>query len=66
MFIDMGQADRSLYRNPRAEQPRLPWVMAINMAAKKMGYGHFLDVPDARVGELHSTARGIQVAQSKE
>lgn len=55
-FVDMGQADSSLYAKPRAEQSVIPWTRALIIAAKEMGYDHYCDVPDARVEELKQIA----------
>lgn len=59
-MIDMGQADRSLYRRPSGEQHRLAWTIALNRAARAMGFEHHMDVPNEQVESLKSTARDIQ------
>lgn len=59
-MIDMGQADRSLYRQPSREQHRLDWTIALNRAASAMGFDHYMDVPDEQVESLKSRARDVQ------
>lgn len=59
-MIDMGQADRSLYRRPTREQHRIAWTIALNRAARAMGFEHHMDVPDEQVESLKSKARDIQ------
>lgn len=63
-MVDMGQADRDLYRQIRA-QPRLSWTTALLMAADDMGYEHWMDVPRDMIQELHKIARGIQAAHNE-
>ena len=36
MFVDMGQADASLYRKPSCAQFQVDWLRAIDLAAKEM------------------------------
>ena len=60
MCIDMGQADASLYRKPSCAQFQMAWLRAIDLAASEMGYTNFMDVPDAELDSLKSTARRIQ------
>ena len=43
MFVDMGQADASLYRKPSSAQFEVDWLRAIDLAAKEMGYTHFVN-----------------------
>lgn len=59
-MVDMGQADRSLYRREPREQHRLDWTIALNRAALVMGFEHFMDVPDEQGEILKSTARDIR------
>ena len=59
-MIDMGQADRSLYRRPTREQHHIAWTIALNRAARAMGFEHHMDVPDEQVESLKSKARDIQ------
>lgn len=56
MFVDMGQADASLYPQASPRNSRSTGC-AIDLAAKEMGYTHFMDVPDAELDSLESTAR---------
>lgn len=60
-MVDMGQADRSLYRKPSSMQHKLCWTRALTLAANKMGYGHYMDVPDELDEDLRASARSIQV-----
>ena len=60
MFIDMGQADTSLYRKPGAlKQSVVCWTRALSIAAIDMGHIHYMDVPDADIESLHAQARRI-------
>ena len=61
-MVDMGQADRFLYRKPPSMQHEMCWTRALTVAANKMGYDHYIDVPEGRDEELRASARSIQVA----
>lgn len=58
-MVDMGQADRDLYRQVHAA-PKLGWVAALNLAADEMGYEHWADVPRDMIRELHLIAKNLQ------
>ena len=60
MFVDMGQADASLYRKPSCAQFQVDWLRAIDLAASEMGYTNFMDVPDDKLDSLKSTAKRIK------
>jgi hypothetical protein len=59
-MVDMGQADRTLYRKPASMQHRMAWTIALSRAAEKMGFAHYMDVPDELIEELKTLARLIQ------
>lgn len=59
-MIDMGQADSSLYRRPACEQHRMAWTIALNRAARAMGFDHHMDVPDEKVDDLKTLAHRIR------
>lgn len=61
-MIDMGQADRSLYRTPTEPEHKMPWLFALGKAAQQMGFEHYMDVPDARIDEAKALARDIRAA----
>lgn len=60
-MVDMGQADSGLYRKPLSMQHKMCWTRALTRAAKEMGYGHYMDVPDKQDEELRAKARSIQI-----
>jgi hypothetical protein len=59
-MVDMGQADSGLYRKPVSEQHVMCWTRALGLAAKEMGYGSYMDVPERDVDALKERARDIQ------
>lgn len=60
-MVDMGQADSTLRQKPRRMQHKMCWTRALVHAAKSMGYPHYMDVPDAQIDSLKSSARKIQI-----
>ncbi len=64
-MVDMGQADRSLYAKPRGLQHKMCWTRALDVAAKRMGFDHYMDVPDSMVETMKTDARAIQVAADR-
>lgn len=59
-MVDMGQADATLRRKPAGEQHVMSWTVALSVAAKAMGFDHYMDVPDDRIEELKQRARSAQ------
>lgn len=57
-MVDMGQADSSLRRNPKPAY-NMCWTRALVLAAQKMGYRHYFDVPDTEDEALRSLARSF-------
>lgn len=60
-MVDMGQADRTLRQKPRSMQHAMCWTRALSQAAKRLGFEHYMDVPDDQVALLKQTAKSIQV-----
>lgn len=60
-MVDMAQADRTLSQKPRPsrQQNQLAWTIALNRAARSMGFTHFIDVPDSQGAEMKAIARGM-------
>ncbi len=58
-MVDMGQADSSLYRKPASEQPKMVWTRALQLAAEKLGYDHYMDVPNEQTEELKQRAYAL-------
>lgn len=58
--VDMGQADSSLSRTLSSPSQKMDWTVALTHAAKKMGYSHYMDVPEEKNKELHKTAHEVQ------
>lgn len=61
-MIDMAQADRTLYQRDAKPKPSLCFVQALRIAALRLGFDHFIDVPDDQVAALKETARKLQRA----
>lgn len=61
-MVDMGQADSSLYRKPQSAQHKMCWTRALVVAAKQMGYDHYMAVPAELDEQLRAAARGIQIS----
>lgn len=60
-MCDMGQADRSLYANIKPTKVfKVGRTAAAMRAAEKLGYGHFMDVPDERLDEYRVIFREIR------
>jgi hypothetical protein len=60
-MVDMGQADSSLYAKPLKDVHAMSWTRALVHAARRMGFDHYMDVPDCRDSELRALARDIQL-----
>ena len=60
MYIDMGQADSTLRMRPISDQRSMCWSVALQTAAKSMGFDHYMDVPSERDEELRSKAHSIR------
>lgn len=58
--LDLGQGDPGLYRRHLSEQHRMCWTSALTLAARRMGYAGYMDVPDALDWDLRALAREIQ------
>lgn len=60
-MIDMGQADRALYREGGPVSQTGPgWIQSLRIAAGSMGYSSWVDVPDQKVGALKQRAGAIK------
>ena len=68
MSIDMCQADRSLRRTghcPIAQARAEYHLAACIQAARKMGYGHYVHVPDNQLEEYLALRRSLLDAMVK-
>lgn len=63
--VDMGQADSSLNRTLSNPSQKMDWTVALTNAAKKMGYSHYMDVPEEKTKELHKTAHEFRALVSE-
>lgn len=63
--VDMGQADSSLSRTLSSPSQKMDWTVALTHAAKKMGYSHYMDVPEEKTKELHKTAHEFRALVSE-
>jgi flagellar hook-basal body complex protein FliE len=54
--VDMGQADSTLRGGHKQSTDKMGQIPALHKAAKKMGYEHYMDVPDDKVSELKALA----------
>lgn len=63
--VDMGQADSSLSRTLSSPSQKMDWTVALTHAAKKMGYSHYMDVPEEKTKELHKTAHEFHALVSE-
>lgn len=59
-MVDMGQADRTLRMRPQQQHYKMCWTVAVQRAATRMGYAHYMDVPNERSDEMKILARSIQ------
>ncbi len=73
-MVDMGQADRSLRSVQASDQDRDDVFersrrnrVAHGLACERMGFKHFIEVPDDRVEELNALVRDIvqELAESE-
>ena len=64
-MIDMGQADSSLYRKPLSQQHKMSWLWALSLAARRLGWQHYMDVPDEQLDEVKLLARTIQQGEDR-
>ena len=58
-MIDLGQYEPSLRARPKPYQT-IPWTVALNKAARSLGYYHHLEVPDEKVETLKELAHSIR------
>ena len=65
--VDMGQADRTLRYTPRGDDDgKMGHIEAFTKAAKKMGHGHYMDVPDDEVEKLKALAKKLRSGEEVE
>lgn len=64
--VDMGQADRTLRQTQRGDDYKMSHGMALNKAANRMGYDHYMDVPDDEEDELQALAKKIRSGEVEE
>lgn len=64
-MVDMGQCDSSLRQKPLSKKDQMCWTMALTLAAKKLGYTHYVFVPGEHDEALRSLAKSLQKGETK-
>lgn len=59
-MVDMGQAERSLYRRQNLPVYQVSRLQALNRAAAEFGVAHWMDIPDQQNEQFMQRVRAIQ------